>query len=178
MTRHTRTAAMLLGSLALLAAAPSAAASARQTVVACDLGAYVIDPDPNGLNVRAGPGTGHRVIGKLPGGTSNSVEVEVTGASGQWLRIRNATVIDEAEPRFRGPGWVFARMLGTGTSDHGPVTLYRQPRRGSPAAGRLDTGTQVTLLGCRGGWAQVHVANLTGWLDPQSQCSATQTTCS
>ena len=171
-----RRSAALFCSLALVAGGPAPAARAAQTPVACDIGAYVIDPDPRGLNVRAGPGTGFRVIAVLPGGSANSVEVEVTGASGRWLRIRNATTPDSLV--FRGPGWVYAQMLGTGTSDHGPVSLYREPRRGSAVAGRLDTGTGVTLLGCRGGWARVQVANLTGWLDPESQCSLTQTNCS
>jgi SH3-like domain-containing protein len=176
MAAVSRRSAAFFCSLALVAGGPAPAARAAQTSVACQIGAYVIDPDPRGLNVRAGPGTGFRVIAVLPGGSDTPVEVEVTGASGNWLRIRNATAPDTL--LFRGPGWVYARMLGTGTSEHGPVSLYREPRRGSAVVGRLDVGTGVTLLGCRGGWARVQVANLTGWLDPQSQCSLTLTTCS
>lgn len=172
----SRRSAAILCSLALVAGGPAPAARAAQTVVACQIGAYVEDPDPRGLNVRAGPGTGFRVIAVLPAGSETPVEVEVTGASGNWVRIRNATAPDTL--LFRGPGWVYAQMLGLRTSDHGPVSLYREPRRGSTVVSRLDTSTGVTLLGCRGGWARVRVANLTGWLDPQSQCSLTLTTCS
>ncbi|MDY6898587.1 MAG: hypothetical protein SWZ49_11000, partial [Cyanobacteriota bacterium] len=32
----------------------------------CDVGAFVIDKDPKGLNVRSGPGTKYRIIDKLP----------------------------------------------------------------------------------------------------------------
>ena len=35
------------------------------TVVPCDVSAYVIDKDPNGLNVRSGPGRSYSMIGNL-----------------------------------------------------------------------------------------------------------------
>jgi hypothetical protein len=58
-----RSAAIALCTLPLLAAGP--AARAAQTVTPCSIGAYVIDPDPHGLNVRAAPGTGARVLTRL-----------------------------------------------------------------------------------------------------------------
>jgi SH3-like domain-containing protein len=102
--------------------------------------------------------------------------VEVTGASGQWLRVRNASA--EEGIFWRGPGWVVAQKMGTSTTEHGPVPLYREPRTTSAVVGRLRDDTAVTLLTCRGGWARVRVANLTGWLERGSQCALTLTTCS
>jgi len=165
-----RTAALLLA-LPLAAAAPPPSVTPSQTVTACDIGAYVMDPDPRGLNVRAGPGTGSRVVTRL----HLNDFVEVTGASGQWLRVRNAS--SEEGIFWRGPGWVFAQKMGTSTNENHPVRLYREPSTGSAVVSRLSP-TQVTLLGCRGGWARVQVAHLTGWLDPGSQCANTLTTCS
>ena len=166
-----RTAAILLCSLPLLAGAPAPAARAAQTVTPCSIGAYVIDPDPHGMNMRAGTGAGTRVLTRL----HENDYVEVTGASGQWLRVRNASA--EEGIFWRGPGWVFAQKMGTSTNENHPVRLYREPRGGSAVVSRLNP-TQVTLLGCRGEWARVQVANLTGWLDADSQCAATLTTCS
>lgn len=169
MAARRRPAAILFSILPLLAAGP--AARGAQTVTPCSIGAYVIDRDPNGLNVRAEPAAGARVLTRL----HEWDEVEVTGARGAWLRIRNAT--NDEGPVWTGPGWVYAPMLGTSTTEHGPVPLRREPRGTSPVVRRLRDGTQVTLLGCRGDWAHVRVGNLTGWLDRDSQCSLTRTTC-
>jgi SH3-like domain-containing protein len=169
MAALSRPAALLLCTLPLLAARP--AARAAQTVTPCSIGAYVIDPDPHGLNVRAAPNAAARVLTRL----EKDDWVEVTAMSGQWMRVRNATRVDSLY--WRGPGWVFAQKLGTGTNEMRNVPLYREPRHGSAVVSRLSP-TQVTLLGCRGDWARVQVANLTGWLDADSQCSNTLTTCS
>ena len=42
------------------------AKSVANALVPCDVGAYVIDQDPQGLNVRSGPGKNFDVIGNLP----------------------------------------------------------------------------------------------------------------
>ncbi|HKY44683.1 MAG TPA: hypothetical protein VJM50_16450 [Pyrinomonadaceae bacterium] len=52
-------------------------------VVPCDAAAYVIDKDPNGLNVRSGPGKSYAVIGNL--GVEEGTE-EV--ALDMWLEDR------------------------------------------------------------------------------------------
>jgi SH3-like domain-containing protein len=171
MTPLARPAAALLCILPLASLAPARTARAAQTVTPCNIGAYVIDPDPHGLNVRAAPSANARVVRRL----HRDDFVEVTGASGTWLRVRNAE--NEDSIFWRGTGWAFAQKLGTSTNDPRTVSLYREPRHGSAVVSRLDP-TQVTLLGCRGEWAQVHVANLTGWLDAASQCANTLTTCS
>ena len=65
-----------------------AAGHAAAQVQPCDLQAYVIDPDTAGLNVRRGPSVGSESVARIDPGA----EVTVIGASGNWLRIRNATI--------------------------------------------------------------------------------------
>ncbi|HBL11156.1 MAG TPA: hypothetical protein DD379_07070, partial [Cyanobacteria bacterium UBA11162] len=46
-----------------VAAVPNNSPGTRQT---CQISAYVIDQDPNGLNVRSGAGENYDIISKLP----------------------------------------------------------------------------------------------------------------
>ena len=49
----------------------------------CQIRAYVIDKDPQGLNVRSGASTRSVTIGRLPINT----EVEVFASQGNWMLI-------------------------------------------------------------------------------------------
>jgi SH3-like domain-containing protein len=150
----------------------------------CDLHAYVVDTDPAGLNVRSGPGKEHAVVGNLPQ-HEYSVEVHVTGARGQWLRIEGGAKQDTGEVVFRGAGWVYGPMLATQTKDYAGldpeeprVKVFRAPSLRAGVVTRLPNETEVNLIGCRGRWAQVRYKNIEGWLAPDSQCYSTLTTCS
>ena len=171
---------------ALLATARGGAGAQRVGPAAtrCDLYAYVVDTDPAGLNVRSGPGKQHAVVGNLPR-HEYSVSVRVTGATGQWLRIEGGEKQDTGEVVFRGAGWVFGPMLATQTKnyagldpDEPRVKVFRQPSLRAAVVTRLPNETEVNLIGCRGRWAQVRYKNFEGWLDPDSQCYSTITTCS
>src|SRR5215213_11970894 len=73
---------------------PSARAQERRAAAAvtpCNLSAYVVDHDPNGLNVRSGPGATFKVVGNLPNQGVEGIGVHITGGSGEWVRIDRAT---------------------------------------------------------------------------------------
>jgi SH3-like domain-containing protein len=165
----------LLISLVLGTPATPAAAPAQSDT--CEVDAYVTDPDPRGLNVRARPSTGARVLARIPA----DAEVKIIGASGRWLRIAQATqVTDEGEETtlFHGPGWVFADRLGTGSASVAPSPLRAEPRAGARVLRRLPVDTPVTLAGCRGSWARVNAGGTVGWLAADSRCANQRTTCS
>ena len=184
---------------ALLLAAPTAsrrvtatqagAAGAKPPAVAaaetpCDLWVYVLDPDPQGVNVRSGPGKQFAAVSKLPH-DDYSLMVHVTGASGQWVRISEAERMESGDNVFKGAGWVYAPGLATQTKDYGGldpeeprVKLYREPSKRSAVVLRLPNEIEVALTGCKGRWARVRHKNVEAWLDPDSQCHSTLTTCS
>ena len=150
----------------------------------CDLWVYVLDPDPQGVNVRSGPGKKFDAVAKLPH-DEYSLMVHVTGATGQWVRISDAERMESGESVFKGAGWVYAPGLATQTKDYGGldpaaprVKLYREASKRSAVALRLPNETEVTLTGCKGRWARVRHKNVEAWLDPESQCHSTLTTCS
>lgn len=102
----------------------------------CALGAWSIDKDPNGLNVRAEPSVKARVLGTLPppyrlklGGSENTpdggwlTEFRIIGFKDGWFLIEGATppgkdYEDEkryprSAPRpYAGRGWVAANKVG------------------------------------------------------------------
>jgi SH3-like domain-containing protein len=189
-TRLCAAAALAACVSAAVAPAPTAARPrpAAQKVepaaTRCDLHAYVVDADPAGLNVRSGPGKQFAVVGNLPP-HEYSVQVRVTGAAGQWLRIEGGEKQDTGEVVFRGAGWVFGPMLATQTKDYAArdpeeprVKIFKQPSARAAVVTRLPNETEVNLIGCKGRWAQVRHKNFEGWLDPASQCYSTLTTCS
>jgi SH3-like domain-containing protein len=163
-------------------------AAARAGVLAaetpCDLWVYVLDPDPQGVNVRSGPGKKFDAVAKLPH-DEYSLMVHVTGATGQWARISEAERMESGENVFKGAGWVYAPGLATQTKDYGGldpeaprVKIYKAASKSSAVVLRLPNETEVALTGCKGRWARVRHKNVEGWLDPESQCHSTLTTCS
>lgn len=139
----------------------------------CKIYAYVIDKDPNGLNVRIGAGTNHKILGKIMP-DEDGVIVEVIGSSGDWLLVENAETLS-GEKGFNGKGWVFASMLGTSTRQKS--NLYASANRKSKILATLPTEDEVTILSCSGEWAKVKSGNRQGWLAPGNQCGNPVTTC-
>lgn len=169
----------------LLVGARAGAGRALQSEAApenrCEGYAYVIDTDPQGLNVRTGPGRRFSVAGRIPKG--DAVGVFIKGSTGQWLLIEEAVNQGEGEIVYKGGGWVFGPMLATETRSEGydgpkaVVKLFREPNTKSAVTGRLPPGTQVEITGCKGGWLRVRAGRLDGWLAPESQCANTLTNC-
>lgn len=148
--------------------------------ITCDVNAYVIDPDPKGLNVRSGPGRTHMIVGTLPH-SEDGVTVHIVGAQGDWVLIENPENLDDTDnqelPKLKG--WVYAPMLGTSTRQtrSGKVNLYESPNRKSRIVGKAPFEAEVSLQSCRGTWAQVKYKQTMGWLDQESQCGSPVTTC-
>lgn len=148
--------------------------------VTCKLTAYVIDPDPKGLNVRSGPGKTFRVVGTLPHSDSGVI-IQVIGAKDDWMLIEKPENLDDTDnkelPKLKG--WVYASMLGTMTRHptNGSVKLHHTFDARSRVVGQLADETEVRLRTCFGGWAGVEYKRLCGWLAPASQCGNPVTTC-
>lgn len=165
---------------ALLLVAPAARAQldgvapAPAGQVACSFGAFVSETDPAGLNVRAGPGTSHRVVGTLPPVKLSGddppvramVEVEVSAGANGWFRIaraRDNEMLTEAAPRpmFKGSGWVSGRKLTVksqatagrqGPDARAAAVLSGEDGMGFDGDAFVQNGR---LLGCSGTWALV-----------------------
>lgn len=175
-------AATLVAALALPTArsAPAQAAAVAAPPAgetACAFGAFVAETDPAGLNVRAGPGTAHAVLGTLPPIRRSHddppiqamVEVRVIAGREGWFKIADAQdnealVEGPQRPMFKGTGWVSGRKL-TVKSQAG---IGRQrPDAKAPAVliGHdgivFDSDAFVAsgrLAGCSGRWALVEYA--------------------
>jgi len=164
---------LALGSISLVVntgAANLSALAQSANPKKCDIYAYVIDKDPQGLNVRSSAGTNSRILGKIP--TNESVQV--VASSGNWVQVTDATA------GFQGTGWVALSKLGTSTRGYeaNGVHLYASPSQQSRKFGRVPKTTQVKLLGCQGQWAQVEYRGVKGWLKRTDQCGVAVTTCS
>lgn len=83
-------------------------------VTNCDVHAYVIDPDPKGMNVRSGPGSTYKIIGNLPKQDVEGIGVHITGSKGDWVRIDLAVEEGGEQERtlFKGEGWLYGPLLG------------------------------------------------------------------
>ena len=150
-------------------------------IVKCDVDAFVIDQDPQGLNVRSGPGKDHAVVGNLPRKEDTGVAVHITGASGSWVRIDSAFEegTDEESPLFKGVGWVYGPLLGLSAMalQKGGTPLYRDSSTKTQLVVRVPGGEGVSVKGCRGKWLFVEYKNVIGWAAPQTLCANSLTTC-
>ena len=152
------------------------------TIVPCDVDAYVIDKDPNGLNVRSGPGKSYGVIGNLPYKDYTGVGVHINGSNGSWVQIDLAVEegAEEDQTFFKGAGWVYAPLLGLTGIAHQPdgrTPLYREAFQRSGVVKRVPGGDDVNVWGCRGGWLYVEYNKVKGWAAPKTLCSNPLTTC-
>lgn len=91
----------------------------------CSVEAFVVDKDPQGLNIRADGDTSAKIIGKIPFDEEGTI-VHITGANyAGWMIIDRAENM-EGKVVFKGKGWVAANMLATSTRgyDTNGVKLY------------------------------------------------------
>ena len=164
--------AALVPALALTAAAP---VRGPAEAPACDISAYLTDPDPLGTNVRAAPSAQARVLQVI--GAEGSGVAAITGFRGGWFRVAR---IDDAETDarlFEGEGWVHASLLGLDVANADPRLYAARDRRSRVLARLTPDGTRLTLIGCAGEWAQVRAVGRVGWLSRAGQCSNPLTTC-
>lgn len=156
---------------------------AAAAVTPCDLSAYVVDQDPNGLNVRSGPGATFKVIGNLPNQGVEGIGVHISGGSGEWVRIDRATEQggDEERTLFSGEGWVYGPLLGTdGVGGiEGGTPIYKEPSKKSRVIARMSAGAEgASVRGCKGEWMYVEHKKLKGWAQGDTLCDNSLTTCS
>lgn len=122
MLRHLTCATQAIGLTLLMANHGLAQTAAGDTagIQACEISAWSIDSDPAGLNVRAGPGEDHPVIGRLPppeliGGDEYGTEANIVASQDGWFRIDRATTNNYGDGDsvvvFEGDGWVSGRFL-------------------------------------------------------------------
>lgn len=151
-----------------------ASASAR---VSCDVEAYVVDPDPKGLNVRDAPGVSGKVVATIPLDEDGTTVHVVASDPNGWVQIDRAETIMGAVV-FDRKGWVSGNMLGIATRGYGTRGVKLYPRaRARKAAGTLPSEAEVRVAGCEGEWMRVKYKSLSGWLDPADQCPSPVTTC-
>lgn len=167
--------------------------SAGAETVACDISAWSTDRDPNGLNVRAGPGADHPVIATLPppkavegaGSDEFAAEVRITESQDGWFRIDTAIwggpSIGDDDPLFEGEGWVSGSLLGLAVEGR---FLRGGPSRDAPAVADFlgDGGDYVVmhrLHACEGYWVEGEATfrgkTFRGWSD--DVCASQLTTC-
>jgi SH3-like domain-containing protein len=150
--------------------------------IPCNVEAYVVDKDPNGLKVRSGPKKTHKIIGNLPNQENEGIVVHITGSSGEWVRIDHAVEVGGEQDRFvfKGEGWVYAKLLGVEgiAISNGGTNLYREPMEKSRVLIKVPGGDDaVVIRGCRGKWMYVEYRKVRGWAAPQTLCANPLTTC-
>jgi len=151
--------------------------SSHVGITRCLFGAFVLESDPAGLNVRQGPSLSGKIIGVLPpvvissvlDGYQVKVEVEIGAADHGWFQVAHAQDNTEltgrpARPVFSGIGWVSGRKLTVKSqADKGHV----RPDETAPVILRLRDGTGFDndelvqagrLISCQGEWALVEFA--------------------
>jgi SH3-like domain-containing protein len=142
----------------------------------CQLSAYVIDRDPQGLNIRNAPNPNAQIMGNLPT-YDQTMTVNIIASQGNWVQINQAD--GDSGEVFQGRGWVYAPLLGTSTRGYARkgVSVYANPNNRSRAIGRIPDQVGVKLLSCDRQWAYVSYEKLQGWLAPIDQCPNALTTC-
>ena len=149
-----------------------------EAITSCDVAAYVIDQDPNGLNVRSGPGKTYKTIGNLPNQQVDGIAVHITGFQCDWARIDKAVEEggDQERTFFEGDGWVYAPLLGVGGMQ---TKLFEQQSAKSRVVIIIPAGDDTVIVrGCRGKWMYVEHKKMKGWAAPGTLCANSLTTCS
>jgi SH3-like domain-containing protein len=156
-----------------VATIPNNITSSQQS---CQIRAYVIDKDPQGLNVRSGPGNDSKIIDILPTNTIGVI-VNLNASQGDWVQLSKAQSPGKIE--FQGSGWVYSQLLGTSTRgyDTKSVAVYDSPSNQSTEIGRIPSARSTKLISCNQSWALVEYQGLKGWIAPDSQCPNPLSTC-
>lgn len=147
----------------------------------CSLGAWSNDTDPKGLNVRAAPGPGARVLGIVPPPRKlpkeheafpgpAKAEFRIIGHREGWFLIESITApgaaYDAPYPRhlpqpYKGRGWVNGRLIGAALANGGlpEGRLYNAPH--ADAASRLVVDANGSRLGVDTAIRRIHACS--GW---------------
>jgi len=98
--------------VAAFAAVPMSGASA-QAENKCELNAYTIDEDPNGINIRSAPSNQGKVVGVIKAKKDDDVQVDIVAESNGWFRIK-AYEHFAVTRNVKIDGWLHGSRLGSG----------------------------------------------------------------
>ncbi len=158
----------------------------------CAITGISTDADVKGLRIRAAPDRRSRVVGVLlpamdphvfyhddKAGLAEGLvgaQFTVTKVSGDWLRIADIDPVTdgigpdgslEPVPNYGGEGWVHASKVEL--LSKGPADAFARP---DPASARVSgtggIGRNARIIACRGDWARVRDAGVSGWVKSQS----------
>lgn len=154
------------------------------------LTAVADDPDPAGLNVRAGPSAAAPVIGvlKLHSFARDAMgrdllqapRFAVIGSFRGWLLVDDFAYPDPPhDPLPAGPGWVHGSRVSLRSYDESAPTARLHAAKGGGDAGVVVGGLRFSVLGCDGRWVEVReragaastARPLAGWLAAPDTCS-------
>jgi len=153
------------------------ASQAAAGAAACDVEAYVVDPDPKGLNVRETPGVGGKVVAVIPADPDGTVVHLVASSPNGWVQINRAETVGGTVV-FDKRGWVSGNMLGTSTRGYGTKGVkLRGDAKAGKVVGTIPPEAEVRVAGCAGDKIKVKYRNLNGWLDLDDQCPNPVTLC-
>ena len=154
-----------------------AAVVAATPAAACDVEAYVVDPDPKGLNVRDAPGAGGRVVAVIPLDGDGTIVHLVASSPNGWVQIDRAETVGGAVV-FDKKGWVSGNMLATETRGYGTKGVkLRGDGKAGKVIGTIPPELEVRVAGCADDRVKVKYKKLTGWLDREDQCPNPVTLC-
>jgi uncharacterized protein YgiM (DUF1202 family) len=154
-----------------------AATPTATLVAACNVEAYVVDPDPKGLNVRETPGANGRVVAVIPKDEDGTVVHLIASSPDGWVQIDRAETIGGTVV-FDRKGWVSGNMLGTETRGYGTRGVkLRGDGKAGKVVGTIPPETEVKVAGCSGNRVKVRYKSLTGWLEREDQCPNPVTLC-
>ena len=118
------------------------------------------------VNLRSGPGTRYRVLGKL----SSGARLEILGQQQGWYRVATAKgnigwVAAEYFKLGSAPAAAKAVTTGAATVAQSRVNLRKGPGTSYGSYGKMAAGTSVTVVARSGEWYQVRSPRGTlGWV--------------
>jgi hypothetical protein len=166
----------LTGALVALAAPAHGAKAVRpEGFQAChDIYFYNADEDPNGLNIRSGPGLDFRVLGTTRYKHLFMTEFAVIGSQDGWFKIRPTAEWDYRNRKltplqgYAGEGWVAATKLEMTYYAGDQFDLHKRPgsKESQHIFEELEVSGPQKLISCQGDWVQIEHSEWTWDDDP------------
>lgn len=135
---------------------------------ACNVSAYLDDPDASGTNIRETPKG--KIMGQLHYDTDcDCLTVSFVESKDGWMKLSEG-------------GWVLGKLFSVDTRNYGPgqkIYLQADPTEESEVVAEFDTEKSFHVKGCCGSWLQVEDSDgKVGWLTGEMICANPLTTCS
>ncbi len=121
---------------------------------------YSADEDPNGLNIRSGPGVNFPVLGKTSWRTLDMTAFQVSGSQNGWFKVRAIGEYGYRERTIKplrsyaGVGWVAGGKLNIQYFEGTSFQLHAAP--GSRQSERINVELEISgpqrVIACKGNW--------------------------